>query len=113
MQGYEFLRKLLHCLYIGRGPPKVDLDILSLHPSQLRKLLPQSRHPSLGHWIAFVEGQQCADTPQPALRPRRERQCRSRRAPDQRDELAALHSITSSASASSLSGTFKPSALAV
>src|SRR5262245_25297016 len=37
---------------------------------------------------------------------------RRRRADDQRDELAALHSITSSAVASSLSGICNPSALA-
>src|SRR5204863_1146302 len=35
------------------------------------------------------------------------------RAAEQRDELAAFHSITSSAMASSLSGTVRPSALAV
>src|SRR5262249_34674082 len=45
------------------------------------------------------------------LRPRRERpRCR---AAEQRDELAPFHSITSSASASSLSGIWRPSALAV
>ncbi len=37
----------------------------------------------------------------------------SRRAAEQRDELAPPHSITSSASASSRSGTFRPSVLAV
>jgi ABC transporter substrate binding protein len=46
------------------------------------------------------------------LRPRRERP-RRRRAAEQRDELAPLHSITSSAATSSLSGTSRPSALAV
>src|SRR6516164_7639056 len=47
------------------------------------------------------------------LRPRHEGP-RSRRAAEQRDELATLHhSITSSASASSLSGIWRPSALAV
>src|SRR5258707_7726371 len=46
------------------------------------------------------------------LRARRERP-RDRRAAEQGDELAALHSITSSASAMSLSGTASPSALAV
>src|SRR5262245_65381998 len=45
------------------------------------------------------------------LRQRRERP--RRRAAEQRDELAPLHSITSSASASSLSGTVRPSILAV
>jgi hypothetical protein len=37
---------------------------------------------------------------------------RRRRAAEQRDEFAALHSITSSASASSLGGMSRPSALA-
>src|SRR6516165_7109260 len=46
------------------------------------------------------------------LRDRRERP-RCYRAAEQRDELASPHSITSSASASSLSGTVRPSALAV
>src|SRR5262245_51864362 len=46
------------------------------------------------------------------LRARRERPA-GRPAAEQRDELAASHSITSSASASSRSGTFRPSALAV
>src|SRR5262249_48576836 len=38
---------------------------------------------------------------------------RHRRAADQRDELASRHSITSSAAACSVSGTVRPSALAV
>src|SRR6266699_902635 len=46
------------------------------------------------------------------LRSRRERPSR-RRAADKRYELAALHSITSSARASSVGGTSRPSALAV
>src|SRR5262249_27806998 len=46
------------------------------------------------------------------LRARRERP-RDRRAADERDELAPLHSITSSAATSSLSGTVRPSIRAV
>src|SRR5262249_37800765 len=46
------------------------------------------------------------------LRARRERP-RSCLASDERDELAAVHSITSSARASSVGGTSRPSALAV
>jgi hypothetical protein len=46
------------------------------------------------------------------LRARRKRP-RRRRAAEQRDERAPLHSITSSASAKSLSATVKPSAFAV
>src|SRR5262249_25424040 len=46
------------------------------------------------------------------LRARRERPC-SRRAAEQRYELAPFHSITSSARASSFAGTSRPSVLAV
>src|SRR5207253_9701255 len=46
------------------------------------------------------------------LRARRERP-RDRRAAEQRDELAAFHSITSSARASSVAGTSRPNAFAV
>jgi hypothetical protein len=46
------------------------------------------------------------------LRPRRERP-RCRRAAEKRDERASLHSMTSSASASSVGGISRPSALAV
>src|SRR5262249_44210321 len=55
-----------------------------------------------------------ADRRQPGslLRPRRHRR-RSRCAAEQGDELAALHSITSSARAISVGGSSRPSALAV
>src|SRR5215475_6900609 len=46
---------------------------------------------------------------------RNNKQCRERprrRAAEQRDELAALHSITSSARASSVGGTVRPNTLA-
>src|SRR5262245_61974285 len=58
-------------------------------------------------------GQQHADTAHPLalLRPRRKRP--GSRAAEQRDELAPFHSITSSASASNLSGIWRPSALTV
>src|SRR5262249_61237499 len=45
------------------------------------------------------------------LRPRPERPCRGHTA-EQRDELAALHSITSSARARSIGATVRPSTLA-
>jgi hypothetical protein len=57
-------------------------------------------------------GVQAAEAINPSgfLRARRQRPCRSRAA-EQRDELATLHSITSSARPSSGSGTVMPSAL--
>ena len=56
---------------------------------------------------------QDANAPHPLalLRPRRERP--SSRGPNERDELAPFHSITSSARASSVDGTSRPSAFAV
>src|SRR5262249_37163659 len=59
-------------------------------------------------------GQEHTDAPHPLalLSPRRERPSR-RRAAEQRYERAAIHSMTSSAATSSLSGTVRPSILAV
>src|SRR5262245_13139014 len=59
-------------------------------------------------------GQEHADAPHPLalLRPRSERP-RRHGAAKQCDELSAVHSITSSARASSVGGTSRPSALAV
>src|SRR5207253_1357510 len=64
--------------------------------------------------ISLDRAHQHANAPHPLrllLRTCRERPCR--RAAEQRDELAAPHSITSSARASRLSGTVRPIALAV
>src|SRR5215510_2680332 len=78
----------------------------------------ESREARLTFRIIGGEIHEHADAPHRAglLRARRERP-RSRRAAEQRDELAALdlraHSITSSARASSVGGTAKPSAWAV
>ena len=70
--------------------------------------------PSLCLPIIRRENVEHANAPHPfaLLRARRQRP-RRRRAAEQRDELAALHSITSSARASSDGGTVRPSALAV
>jgi hypothetical protein len=66
------------------------------------------------NWAAGIEAVEHTDAPHPLalLRARRERPHRSRAA-KQRDELAAFHSITSSAIASKPGGNVKPSALAV
>src|SRR5262249_24521227 len=68
----------------------------------------------LGLCIRAGIADQQADAPYPLqlLRTRRERP-RGHRAAEQRDERAPFHSITSSARASSVGGTSRPSALAV
>src|SRR5262245_27979635 len=93
------------------GPAILDCEIAALVPAQFPQSPDKGGGPfalcrsrtgaqqANGHWLAL-------------LRARRERP-RRRRAANQRDELAAFHSMTSSARASSVSGTVRPSALAV
>src|SRR5262245_38648309 len=96
------------------APAKFDPEIAAFSPPQLRKRTPESCEPRLRSPIALRIGHQHADQPHPVrlLRARRERP-RGRRATEQRDELAPLHSITSLARASSVGGMLRPSDLAV
>src|SRR5262249_10814908 len=90
-----------------------DRDGTALDPAELAQPL----HESGGPWGPGGRrgGAEKSDGRQPLLGAGGEwpRNGRCRRATDHRDEVAPLHSITSSASASSLSGTVRPSALAV
>src|SRR5262249_44617225 len=76
--------------------------------------LQERPHASLKFRIVRGCGQKHADAPHPLalLRVRREWPCDCR-GPEQRDELATPHSITSSARASSCAGTVRPSIVAV
>src|SRR5262249_10473540 len=92
-------------------PPILDCDGTAFGPPELAQPLHESGGPfALGHRRALAQksdGRQLWRL----LRARRERpRCRAAK---QRDEGAAPHSITSSARASSESGTVRPSALAV
>src|SRR6516164_7141742 len=90
---------------ISRRPMPVDAQALPLAPTQCLQALLKGRRARLSFWIILRIVHQHCDPAHPLalLRTRRERP-RGRRAADERDELAALHSITSSAMASSLSG---------
>src|SRR5262249_10281824 len=103
-------RKLRQTGDISVAPLRDQHEIAPLHPAATGKPAQECPEVALGRWCSPQE----ADPSHPLalLRARRER-ARSHRAAKQRDELAALHSITSSASASSLSGTSRPSTLAV
>src|SRR5262245_46206147 len=83
-----------------------------LRPSQPPECLPEGCKPFFQFWIALREGYHDSN-PARILCSRCDRQ-RRRSTAEQRDELAPLdHSITSSARASTLAGTSRPSALAV
>src|SRR6516164_9524801 len=90
-----------------------DVNIAILYPSERLKSLPKRSDAGLLLGIMLGKCVQKHDPPHSLrlLRVRRERP-RSRAA-EQRDERAALHSITSSARASSVGGISRPRAFAV
>src|SRR5262249_1424588 len=98
---------------VARRPTLVELNIPALGPSHPCQFLPESPNVRLRFRVTFRVGHQDANPPHlTGLLPvRRERP--RRRAAEQRDELAALHSITPSARASNCPGTSIPSAFAV
>src|SRR5262249_25374777 len=100
-------------IHVARRPTLVELNIPVLRPSQPCQFLPESPNVGLRFRVTFRVGHQDADPPHLTglLRACRERP--SRRAAKQRYELASLHSITSSAATSSLSGTVRLSIRAV
>src|SRR6516164_3956033 len=115
MQRDEFFRESLPFFrVVGWCPARIDRDFLTLYPPELLEFLPESRDVCLCFRVALRIAHQCSDPPHPVslLRARRERPCRGASA-EQGDELAPLHSITSSARASSVDGTSSPNALAV
>src|SRR5262249_38663334 len=90
-------------------PPILDDDVAAFDPAELTKPLHESGDPlALGRSRARTQE---PDSVRWLLRTRREWPG-NRRAADQRDERAALHSMTSSASARNLSGISRPRAVA-
>src|SRR5262249_23418883 len=93
-------------------PAILDDDVATLDPPKFAQSLHESRNP-WGRRRRRGRAQEPDDRQFRRLLCARRERPRHRRAAEQRDELAARHSITSSARASSLSGTVNPSALAV
>src|SRR5215475_13672525 len=87
--------------------------VAAVEPAQLREPLEERRYAGLKLRIVSGAGHQHADTPYALAlrRARRERPC-CRRAAEKRDEVAPIHSITSSARASRVGGTSRPIVLA-
>src|SRR5262252_8791584 len=108
----------MRAINVARSPVIVHLDVASFRPTQALQRLAERCNARLCLRIALGKAHQHADPPHPAglLRARRE-WTRHRRAAEQRDEFAPFHlrghSMTSSARASRLSGTVRPSAFAV
>src|SRR5262249_4428282 len=108
----QFFRVSANPRRITATPSDFKLHIAIFGPAQLMQQLYEHRETSL-LGCRFGRTHEHADPSHPVglLRARRERP--RRRPADERDERAALHSITSSAATSSLSGTVSPSVRAV
>jgi hypothetical protein len=109
----QFRRVSANALGIARSPSYVDPQVAAVGPAQLLQSLHERRKAGLSFRIVRCEWREHADAPHRfrLLRARRERP--RDRAAEYRDERPPLHSITSSASASSVGGTSRPSARAV
>src|SRR5215472_15387232 len=90
----------------GRGPARVDLHVAANAPAGLLETLQERAEAGLKFPIVRSRGQENANEARllALLRARRERPG-NRRAAEERDEVAALHSITSLALASKVAGT--------
>src|SRR5262249_54282875 len=100
-----------HCLQaIGLAlcPMGLDRHVLAFEVAGFVKAFAEG-----GHKMRDDIGRPDVDEPDHWLPSARRLWPRHRRAAEQRDELATFHSITSSARASSVDGTSRPSALAV
>src|SRR5215510_615517 len=113
LQSDQLFCERLNSDCVGIAPAIIDSEVASLRPAELLKALPKYSHAGADLGIAFRNRHQDADTTNSLrlLRPRRERP--GRRTTNQRDELAASHSITSSARCWRNQGTSRPSDLAV
>src|SRR5205823_3615348 len=117
LQADQLFRECLNSACIGIAPPIINSNIAAILPAQLLKALLKCGDTRTNIGIAFGDRHQHAHAANSfrLLRARRERP--RRRAAEQRDELAPLHlwahSITSSARASSVGDTSRPSAFAV
>src|SRR5262249_54493084 len=97
---------------LATKPAHVESNVVPFDPAELSQPLRQCRDAG-SSLLVRIHSHEHPDAPDtaPFLRARRERPCR--RAANQRDELAAIHSITSSAGSSAVVGMSRRSALAV
>src|SRR5262249_45099510 len=98
---------------IAGGPVRVDSHVAPVGPARLLQCLDKCYEAGLPCGIVCGQSHENTDPPHPVALLCRRRERPRCRAAEKRDEIAPLHSITSSARASSVAGTSRPSALAV
>src|SRR5262249_51809324 len=111
---HQFRRTLAKIVRLASGPVGLDPQVATFTPSQLLQALHQCGVALLDVRIVRAPAaREHADVPYPlALLRLRRKRARGRRA-ERRDELAALHSITSSTNESRLAGVSRPRVFAV
>src|SRR5262249_59693140 len=96
----ELCRIGAQSIAITSRPTIVDSDVAAIDPTQFLKASPERRNIGLPSGVALGESHQHADPPHALTLLRAHRDGLGGRRAKQRDDLAARHSITSSASAS-------------
>src|SRR5207302_1871277 len=99
--------------WVDAGPAPVDVQIATVFPAKQAEPFHQGGRVPLPYRIARQVPHQHAETAHRTLRLRGDRPSHNRAGCERDDEPAPPHSITSSARASSVRGTVRPSALAV
>jgi hypothetical protein len=100
----QFRRVFAHVVGTAGTPPIVHSQVAADGPAQFLQTLCERREAGRVLRIVHGRGHQHADAPHPlALLRARSKRPRNRCASEQRDELAAVHSITSSARPSAFS----------
>src|SRR5262245_29737579 len=112
LQAYQLGHEIGVSIEPSLGKTTLDDDVLAFDKSALTQSIEESLTGGLRRDRRIIRQETDAIDFASLLRTRRARPSRSRAA-EQRYELAPLHSITSSARASSVDGTSTPSALAV
>src|SRR5215467_14517685 len=108
----QFGRQLRQSIVLVLGEAVDDCYVLALHIADVFEAQAECAQ-TVHHRVRRSGVKEPNHGHRRLLRARRKRQCCCRHAANKRDELAPPHSITSSASCWSLSGTSRPSALAV
>jgi hypothetical protein len=99
LQADQLLRERSYPIDVTTTPTKLHAHVAAIGPTYVRKGLSERRDASLPHGIGFVARHEHADPPYAVALLRARRAPPYRRAAEERDEFAPVHSMISSARA--------------
>src|SRR6516162_401043 len=109
----QFRRISAKTIGLAASPAGLDVHIAPDRPTRLLQALQKCPMARLSERIVGSRVSEHTDAPHPLLLRARRQRPRGRGAAEQRDEIATFHSSNPSARASTVSGTVRPSVLAV